>query len=177
MCCSSIHWNVLQPWGKRARVTLNVFSPLTFIVVFLSSILPLSTASWHFWVRILSDLWPGIHIILTWITLSIHCLLKREKYLDLFPNFDWGNDMNQVSFDLRFRSFVWRFLCFLSSFLALSARVRSDGKYVMCLYVNPDQDFNSVLPHFSHSTQWLYSTLRFGKRECSMQRQLNMSFM
>lgn len=91
---------------------------------------------------------------------------QKRKIFGFVPNFNWGNDMNQISFDLRFRSFVWRFLCFLSSFFALSARVHSDGKYVMCLYVNLDQDFNSVLLHFSHHTMTIHYALVIGNVAC-----------
>lgn len=87
------------------------------------------------------------------------CLFKRGKIFGFVPNLERGNDMKQLLFDLRFRSFVWRFLCLLSSFVAPSATVHPHGKYVMCLCVIPDWDFNSTLLLFSYSTLTLHYAL------------------
>lgn len=66
--------------------------------------------------------------------------------------------MEQFLFDLRFRSFINSFSAFFH-LLALSARVHSHGKYVLCLHVIPDQDFNSIPLHFSYITLTIHYAL------------------
>ena len=146
--------------GKRTRVTLNVFSPLLLSYQFFSFCL---WALFHGFSDILvyavtwSDLWHCIPILLTWITLSIHAFSKGEIF-GFVPNLVGGNDMRQYLFDLRFRSFIWRFLCFLSSSWLLQQEF-TQMESTLCACMWSLTRISIVAAAFLLTAHWLHSTL------------------